>query len=138
MNNWFTSRNGGITFSFLALLSLLARSYYDTRFILTEEYSPLAPGMDSIWIFVFTVFVGANIAVLLWAATTNRRGAWIALLAFNLLTGLGWGAASLLVFTSNTLELVIFTASLITGILAAIAVGLLLSSGGIKAHQTAR
>jgi hypothetical protein len=128
MNNWLTSRQGAITLSLLALLSLLARSYYDTRYILTEEFSPLAPWMDTSWIFFFTVIVGANMAVLL-AATGDRRGAWIALFIFNLVTGLGLGAASLWAYTSNTLELVVFIASLITGLVAALAVGLRLWRG---------
>jgi hypothetical protein len=123
MKTWLTSRNGALVLSFTALLSLLARSYYDVRFILTEEYSQLIPGMDTLWIFGFTAFVGLNIAFLLAAAANGSRGAWIGLFAYNLLTGLGGGLGSLLVFTSNTLELVIFTASLVTGILAAVSVG---------------
>jgi hypothetical protein len=45
------------------------------------------------------------------------------LLVYNLVIGLGFGAASLVAYTNNTLELVIFTASLIAGVFAAIAVG---------------
>jgi hypothetical protein len=122
MKTWLTSRNGALILSFAALLTLLARSYYDTRFILTEEFSPLMPGMDTIWIFAFTAIVGINMAFLLAAAVNGDRGAWIGLLVFNLLTGLGAGAGSLLAYTSNTLEFVIFTASLAIGILAAVAV----------------
>jgi hypothetical protein len=123
MKTWLTSRNRALVLSFIALLSLLARSYYDVRFILTEEYSPLMPGMDALWIFGFTVIIGLNIAFLLAAAANGSRGAWIGLFAYNLLTGLGGGLGSLLVFTSNTLELIIFTTSLLTGILAAVSVG---------------
>jgi hypothetical protein len=123
MTTWFSSRKGAITLSLIALISLLARSYYDIRYILVEEFSSLAPGMDVLWIVSFTVIVGGNMAVLL-AATGNSRGAWIGLLVYNLVIGLGSGAASLVAFTSNNFELVIFTASLIAGVLAAIAVGL--------------
>ena len=137
MKTWLTSRNGALVLSFIALLSLLARSYYDTRFILTNEYSPLMPGMDTIWIFGFTAFVGLNLAFLLAAAANSSRGAWVGLFAFNLLTGLGSGVGSLLVFTSNSLELVIFTASLITGILAAVSVGLQLRKRKADVLRTA-
>jgi hypothetical protein len=123
MKSWLTSRNGALVMSLIALLSLLARSYYDVRFILTEEFSPLMPGMDTLWIFGFTAFVGLNIAFLLAATANGSRGAWIGLFAYNLLTGLGGGLGSLLVFTSNTLELVIFTASLVAGSLAVVSVG---------------
>lgn len=133
MKTWFTSRNGALILSLIALLTLLARSYYDTRFILVEEYSSLAPGMDTWWIIGFTAIVGSNMAILL-AATSDRRGAWIALMVYNLLTGLGWGAASLIAFTSNTLELVIFTTSLIAGILSAVAVGFQLRTGQVASQ----
>jgi hypothetical protein len=137
MKTWLTSRNGALVLSLIALLSLLARSYYDIRFILTEEYSPLMPGMDTIWIFGFTAFVGLNLAFLLAAAANGSRGAWMGLFAFNLLTGLGGGAGSLLAFTSNTLELVIFTASLVTGLLAAMSVGPQLMKGKAEVPETA-
>ncbi|MDT8307817.1 MAG: hypothetical protein RRC07_17920 [Anaerolineae bacterium] len=123
MMNWIRSSRGALALSFAALLSLLARSYYDIRYILTEEYSQLSPQMDVLWFLGFTAIVGANVAALL-AAGDDRRGGWIALLAFNLAIGLGCGIGSLLAFTSSVLELLIFTASLITGILAAVAVGL--------------
>lgn len=123
MKSWFASRNIALALSLLALLSLLARSYYDTRFILVEEFSPLMPGMDILWILGYTVIVGGYMTLLL-ASTSNRQGVWIALFTFNLVIGLGFGAASLLAYTNNLLEFVIFTTSLITGLLAALAVGL--------------
>ncbi len=122
MTTWFTSRNGALTLSFIAMLSLLARSYYDVRYILVEEYSQLMAGMDILWIVALTAIVGGNMAALM-AATGDRRGGWVAVFVYNLITGLGWGAASLVAFLSNSLELVIFTASLVTGVLAAAAVG---------------
>jgi hypothetical protein len=136
MNNWFTSRKGALTLSLIALLTLLARSYYDTRFILVEEFSPLAPGIDTWWIIAYTAIVGGNMAILL-AASSNGRGAWIALLVYNLVTGLGSGAGSLVAYTSNTLELVIFTASLITGVPAALSVGFQLRRGRVASRITA-
>lgn len=121
MTTWFSSRKGAITLSVIALLSLLARSYYDTRYILVEEYSPLVPGMDTLWIIGFTVIVGSNVVVLL-AAVGNSRRAWIALLIYNLLIGLGFGAAYLSAAMNNPLAFVIITSNLIAGILAAVAV----------------
>lgn len=137
MKIWLTSRNGALVLSFTALLSLLARSYYDVRFILTEEYSPLMPEMDTLWIIGLTVFIGLNVAFLLVATANGNRGAWIGLFAFNLLTGLGSGAGSLLVFTSNTLELVLFLTCLFTGSLAAVSVGTRLLKRKTEAPGTA-
>lgn len=128
MTSWLTSGKGVLTLSLIALLTLLARSYYDTRYILVNEYSSMAPSMDSLWILGFTVIVGGNVAVLL-AATGNSRAALYGLLVYNLVIGLGFGAASLVAFTSNGLELVIFTASLIAGVLAAVLVGYRLRLG---------
>ena len=136
MKNWLASRNGAIVLSLIALLTLLARSYYDVRFILTEEYSSLAPWMDVLWIYGFTAFLGLNMLALLLAASGDGRGAWVTLLVFNLITGLGSGVASLLVFTSSTLEFVIFTSCLIAGLLAALAVGFRLQRGRVTTAGT--
>lgn len=122
MTTWFSSRKGALTLSAIALLSLLARSYYDTRFILVEEYSPLIPGMDALWILGFTAIVGGNMLVLL-AATGNKiRRAWIELLVYNLVIGLGFGAAYLLAVKDDALGLIIITTNLVVGVLAALAV----------------
>jgi hypothetical protein len=125
MNKWFRSRNGALILSLLAAVSLLARSYYDIRFILVEEFSALWSGMDALWIACFTLIIGLNMAFLVGAAR-DRRGSWIGLLVFNLVTGLGSGAASLVVYLSNTFELVVFSLCLVSGLLAASSVGLLL------------
>lgn len=122
MTIWFSSRKGALTLSAIALLSLLARSYYDTRFILVEEFSPLIPGMDALWILGFTAIVGGNIVVILAATGSNIRRAWIALLVYNLVIGLGFGAAYLLAVTDDALGLIIITTNLVVGVLAALAV----------------
>lgn len=122
MTTWFSSRKGALTLSAIALLSLLARSYYDTRFILVEEFSPLIPGMDALWILGFTAIVGGNIVVILAATGSNIRRAWIALLVYNLVIGLGFGAAYLLAVTDDALGLIIITTNLVVGVLAALAV----------------
>jgi hypothetical protein len=123
MTIWISSRKGAITLSLIALLSLLARSYYDTRFILVEEFSSFIPGMDTLWIIIFTVIVGGNMIVLL-AAAGNSRRAWIALLVYNLLIGLGFGAGYLSAAAKDPLTFIILTSNLIAGVLAALAVGL--------------
>lgn len=122
MKAWFTSKRGALALSLIALLTLLARSYYDTRFILTEEYSPMAPGMDALWILGFTAIAGGNVLALV-AAAGNSRAGWITLLIYNLVTGLGFGAASLAAYTKEPLAVAIFSASLVAGVLAAAAAG---------------
>ena len=121
MKTWFTSPKGALTLSLIAMLSLLARSFFDTRFVLVGDYSRLAPGMDTLWIIVSTAIVGGNIVALL-AAAGNRQGAWIALLVYNLFTA-AIGAAYLHEAINNTFPLVIYSANLVTGALAAVAVG---------------
>jgi len=105
----------------IALLSLLARALWDTRFVLVGDYSRLAPGMDTLWIIVSTAVVGGNMVALL-AATGNRRGAWIALLVYALITA-AIDAAYLHEAINNPFPLVIYSANLITGAVAAVAVG---------------
>ncbi len=123
MKTWFTSSDGAITLSLLALLGLLVRSYADTRYILVEDFNSLGSGFVVLWIFGYTAIIGGWIWALL-AASYRRRGGWIALFIFTLLTALIFGAASLLVFANFTVEFVLFGANLITGTLASIAVGL--------------
>lgn len=130
MTIWFRSGKGAITLSLIALLSLLARSYYDTRYILVEEFSSLISGMDTLWIIIFTVIVGGNIVVLL-AAAGNSRRAWFALLFYNLLIGLGFGAAYLSAATNDPLLFVIITANLVAGVLAAVAVAFRLRGSAV-------
>lgn len=56
------------------------------------------------------------------AAAGGGRGAWIALFVYVLLTGLGFGTASLLAF-ANFAAGFVFWFSLVAGVLAAVAVG---------------
>lgn len=123
MKAWYSSPNGAIRLSLVALLTLLVRSYLDTRYILVEDFASLGRGFVALWILAYTAMIGGWMWALL-AATGDRRGAWITLLAFGLLTGLGFGAASLLVFANFTVEFVLFGASLVAGALASAAVGL--------------
>jgi uncharacterized YccA/Bax inhibitor family protein len=121
MMAWFTSLKGVVALSFVALLSLLVRSYADTRFILVEDYGHFGMGFVVLWILGYTAIVGGWIWALVAAAGGSRR-ALIALLAYALVTGLGFGVASLVLFASVPAEVLIFSASLITGVLAATSV----------------
>jgi uncharacterized YccA/Bax inhibitor family protein len=101
----------------------LGRSYFDTRYILVEDFGSLGTGFVALWILGYTAIIGGWMWALL-AATSDRPGAWITLLGFALLTGLGFGAASLLAFANFAAEFVLFGASLVAGALASVAVGL--------------
>lgn len=123
MTSWFKSHGGVSTLSLIALITLLARSYYDTRYILVEEYSSMAPEMDTLWIIGFTLIVGGY-AIVLFETAKRAVGPWmIALLIYNLLIGLGFGAAYLLKPPDDDLAVIIITANLVAGLLAAAAIG---------------
>jgi hypothetical protein len=113
--------NGSVTLSVIALLSLLVRSYADTRYILVEDYAQLGSGFVVIWILGFTALIGGWIWALL-AAAKGSRQALIGLFAYALLTGLGAGAASLLLFASVPAEVVIFSACLVTGLASSVSI----------------
>jgi hypothetical protein len=100
---------------------MLFRAFYDIRYILVEEFTGLMPGMDMYWFIGFMLIVGGHMASLLAAASWDSRAGWVGTVIFGLLNGLVFGAASLVAYTSNTLEVISFTASLITGLLAAVA-----------------
>jgi hypothetical protein len=121
MKRWFNSPDGSIALSLLALLSLLARSYVDTRYILVEDYADQGMGFVIVWILAFTLIIGGWIWALLAAARGSRR-ALIGMFVYALLTGVGAGAASILLFTSQLAEVFIFTASLVTGLAASISI----------------
>jgi uncharacterized YccA/Bax inhibitor family protein len=123
MKTWYTSPSGAITLSLVALLTLLVRSYLDTRYILVEDFGSLGTGFVALWILVYAAIIGGWMWALL-AATADRQGAWITLLGFALMTGLGFGAASLLAFANFAVEFVLFGASLVAGLFASAAVGL--------------
>lgn len=115
---------GCIALSFVALVTLLVRSYTDTRYILVEDFSDLGPGFIVIWITGYAALIGGWVWALLRAATTDARGPWTALLGFALLTGLGFGAASWLAYADFGVELLVYGANLIVGIAASAASGI--------------
>ena len=115
---------GCIAVSYVALATLLVRSYTDTRYILVEDFSALGPGFVGIWIIGYTTLICGWVWALLRAATGDGRGAWTALFGLGLLTGIGFGAASLLAYANFRLELLVFGANLITGVAASVASGI--------------
>ena len=119
----FRSPAGSIALCYVALLTLLVRSYTDTRYILVEDFSALGPGFVGIWIIGYAALIGGWVWALLRAATGDGRGAWAAMLGFGLLTGLGFGAASLLAYANFRVELLVYGANLIAGIAASAASG---------------
>lgn len=119
MAKWLRSPEGLVTLSYVALISLLVRSYVDTRFILVEDFSDLGESFVAVWIAGFTVIIGGWIWALIAFEMGSRKSvAW--LLVFALVTALGFGAGSLLSFVSFPIEIAVFGASLIAGSLAAI------------------
>jgi uncharacterized YccA/Bax inhibitor family protein len=119
MKTWFRSANGVLWLSFFALLSLLVRSYVDTAFILAEDYSRLGFNFTILWILGYMGIIGGWIWALVATAKGSRRSL-IALLVYAIIIALGFGAASLLVFVSYPIEILIFGISLITGSIASI------------------
>lgn len=121
MSTWLRSQAGCIALSFVALLTLLVRSYTDTRYILVEDFSALGPGFVALWSLGYAAIIGGWVWALLRAAARDTRAAWMVLLGLGLLTGLGFGAASLVAFANFGVELVVYGANLIAGIASSVA-----------------
>lgn len=117
--DWFRSLSGVLLLSYLGLLSLLVRSYMDTRFILVEDFSELGQGFILLWILGFTLIVGGWVWSLVAAARQGTRALY-ALLVYAVVCALWFGLGSLIQYADHVEELMIFGASLITGGLAAI------------------
>lgn len=126
MKTWFTSLNGAITLSAVASLSMLARTFLDFQFVF-NEFAP-SPGQAGLAILVMTAIFGGWLWALL-AAVQNSRAGLIGALAFPLL-GVGGGLATMFALcpspcpTAGGLMEIANWANLITGLLAAVAVGL--------------
>ena len=136
MKNLFTSLNGAVTLSAIALLTLLARAMgLDALFVLPNEVGvredqPLTVAVLILWVIV--LFGGWIWALL--AAVRGGRGGVIAALIFSLFSGL-LGAFTLLVFCSGKrcaawpIGNIVVWAELITGLAASVALGLQLRAG---------
>jgi len=118
---WFRSSNGVVLLSFLALLSLLFRSYMDTAYILPEDYSGFGTNFSILWFFGYTVILGGWIMALV-ATGKGSRGGLIALLVYSIIVALGFGAVSLLVFISYPVEILIYGSNLLFGSIALVSI----------------
>lgn len=116
---WVRSLNGVLVLSFLALLTLLLRSYADTAFILPEDFSQLGLGFAAIWILGFTAILGGWIWALISAAKGSRRAVYV-LLVYAAVNAIGFGAASLVGYSDQFAEVLVFGSSLLFGALALI------------------
>jgi hypothetical protein len=109
---------GAVLFtSFLALMSLLVRSYVDTRYILVEDFADMGQGFVGMWIIGYSLVVGGWV----WSLISAGRGSTRALYALLVLAiaGSAWfGLGSIILYADHPVEFVIFGASLITGCLA--------------------
>lgn len=129
MKNWFTSLNGAVTLSVIALLTLLARSMgLDAMFVMPDEMGisqdqPVTVALFMLW--AMALFGGWIWALL--AAVRGGRGGLIAALIFSLLSGL-LGGFSLVAFcvpscAAPPVGNIIVLAELITGLAASAALG---------------
>ncbi|HSF83073.1 MAG TPA: hypothetical protein VLA49_17685 [Anaerolineales bacterium] len=83
MKNWFTSLNGAITLSVVALLTFLGRGFLDWRY----EYPLQDPtgSWDTLGALVYMALAGGWIWSLLAAARSRRRGLIVGLILALLL-----------------------------------------------------
>ena len=137
MRTWFMSRNGAIALSFVAYVTGLARLMLDARFV--SEFADFMgdqPRQVALVMLVFIVFFGGWVWALL-AAVRGSRSGLIGALVCSLLLALGDGLAAVIVFcptpcpTVPPLSDIIIWANLISGLVAAAALGLQLA----KARQ---
>lgn len=134
MRAWFASTDGVLVISGVALLSLLWRSLLDIRYVLTEDMPNAGKGTVAAW----TLFIVALVGVWIWALLAGQagvRGGLIVLLVLALITGLLGGLASLLAFrpimpSARPMGEIAIWSNLVTGIMAAISVGMRLWGSG--------
>lgn len=124
MNTRLATVDIAIAFSVIALLSLLGRTSLDYRYVFAEDFPAWGPGLVGLVTLLYVAIAGGWIWALL-AAARGRRGAWIILLGFALLTGLGLGAASIVRFwppmqSATPLGEIALLADLVFGLLAAL------------------
>ena len=118
---WIRSSNGMIVLSFLALLSLLFRSYADTAYILPGDYSGFGINFSTLWFFGYTAILGGWIWALV-AAGKDSRGGLITLLIYSIVVALVFGVLSLLIFVSYPVEILIYGSNLLFGSIAFVSV----------------
>lgn len=142
MKNWFTSLNGAVTLSVLALLTLLARTVgLDAMFVLPGEMGVRQDQPATVAIIVlWTVALFGGWIWALLVAMRGSRGGLIAAFVLSLLTGL-LSALTLLVLCPDgcavsPLGNLIVWAGVITGLAASLALGLQI--WGKRASATVR
>ncbi len=137
MKNWFTSLNGAITLSTMALLAELWRAFVDFE----NEYSNFLSGTGQVLLatLIYTALFGSWAWVLV-RAMPGSRGALIAALIINLLFLLVLPIGSLVSFCPSpcaelwpVMELANWI-NLIFGLLATASVALALADG-LSPHQ---
>lgn len=127
MKTWFTSLNGAITLSVIALLTFIGRTFLDYRYVY-DQFFP-RPGQAAVSILINMALFGGWIWALL-AASRGSQGGLIATLIFNLLLLFGVAVGTLVAYcpspcpTAWPLMEIANWANLITGLIAAVAVGL--------------
>jgi hypothetical protein len=125
MGAWFRSQTGALELSFIALLSLLFRALFDTRYILPQDFQYLGERFDVVWLAGYTAVVGGWIWALTAAALGSRRALY-GLLIYASLGGLLFGFASLILFADHLAEIILFSVSTLAGTLAALSCAALL------------
>ena len=118
---WFRSSNGAVLLSFLAMLSLLFRSYIDTAYILPGDYSGFGTNFSILWFFGYTAILGDWIWALI-AAGKDSRGGLITSLVYSIIVALVFGAISLLVFVSYPVEILVYGANFLFGSIAFVSI----------------
>jgi hypothetical protein len=130
MKTWFTSLNGAITLSVIALLTFLGRTLIDFRYVALEfeQMEHILPVTLPYTLFALLLFGGWLWALL--AAVQGSRGGLIATLVYNLFVALLGGLASFLFLcpspcsTGWPLAEIVLWANLIVGSIAAVAMTL--------------
>ena len=127
MKTWFTSLNGAITLSAIALLVFMGRTFVDFQFVFNSFAA--TPGMAALTTVVYMALFGGWLWGLLAAVHGSRRGL-IAALVFGLLLPVLTGIGTLLAFcpspcrTAGGLMEIANWLNLVTGAIAAVAIGL--------------
>jgi hypothetical protein len=137
MKTWFTSLNGAIALSVIALLTFMGGTFLDYQFVF-DEYFP-GPGQAGMTTLINMALFGGWIWALL-AASRGARGGLIATLIFTLLFFLGIAVGTLVAYCPSpcstawpVIEIANW-AKLITGLMAAVAVGLQLRPAAGVTH----
>lgn len=134
MATWFTSINGALILSVFSLMSFVGRSFLDARYVLPEDMPDASKTMVGAWALFTAILVGGWSWALLGTAG-GTQGGLIALFVLCGLNGLLGGAASLIAFrpimpTAAPMGQIAIWTSLITGVLAALSIGMRLWGAG--------